>query len=171
MYKSVINIIGGKMLFDSSWTWYFLLCFRGLFTGIIWQILPLLFIDNDFSWLASYTQALSCPACRKRKWTWVWNYQLTQLSSITLRRNQHASQCLCGVDLIIPPLSSSSPGAKRLHTLMTKLKRWIKILELKTKSLQKWATGGENVAIRVLTTCTCTYCLSERCLYRVNCEG
>ena len=31
----------------------------------------------------------------------------------------------------------SSPGAKRLHTLMTKLKRWIKILELKTKSLQK----------------------------------
>ena len=103
MYKSVINIIGGKMLFDSSWTWYFLLRFRGLFTGIVWQILPLLFIDNDFSWLASYTQALSCPACRKRKWTWVWDYQLTQLSSITLRRNQHASQCLCGVDLIIPP--------------------------------------------------------------------
>ncbi|CAI7996002.1 Transformation/transcription domain-associated protein [Geodia barretti] len=31
----------------------------------------------------------------------------------------------------------SAPGAKRLHTLMAKLKRWIKILELKTKSLQK----------------------------------
>ena len=31
----------------------------------------------------------------------------------------------------------SSPGAKRLHNLMSKLKRWIKILELKTKSLQK----------------------------------
>ena len=32
----------------------------------------------------------------------------------------------------------SSPGAKRLHNLMSKLKRWIKILELKTKSLQKY---------------------------------
>ena len=31
----------------------------------------------------------------------------------------------------------SFPGAKRLHSLMSKLKRWIKILELKTKSLQK----------------------------------
>ena len=31
----------------------------------------------------------------------------------------------------------SAPGAKRLHNLMAKLKRWIKILELKTKSLQK----------------------------------
>ena len=81
-------------------------------------------------------------------------------------------------------LSSSSPGAKRLHTLMTKLKRWIKILELKTKSLQKWATGGENFAIRALTAHTCTYCLSETLVWqlehsvhlcsacgRVNCEG
>lgn len=31
----------------------------------------------------------------------------------------------------------SSPNAQRVHTLMAKLKRWIKILELKTKSLQK----------------------------------
>ncbi|XP_019851030.1 PREDICTED: transformation/transcription domain-associated protein [Amphimedon queenslandica] len=31
----------------------------------------------------------------------------------------------------------SSPGPKRLSVLITKLKRWIKILELKTKSLQK----------------------------------
>ena len=95
MYKSVINIkYGGKMLSSSSWTWYFISSY---------SLAKLLFTDNGFSWLASYTQALSCPACRKRKWTWVWDYQLTQLSSITLRRNQHASQCLCGVDLIIPP--------------------------------------------------------------------
>ena len=32
----------------------------------------------------------------------------------------------------------SAPGAKRLHNLMSKLKRWIKILELKTKSLQEY---------------------------------
>eukprot|EP00731_Ephydatia_muelleri_P009311 Em0004g1649a len=31
----------------------------------------------------------------------------------------------------------SNPGAKRLHNLITKLKKWIKILELKTKSLPK----------------------------------
>ena len=31
----------------------------------------------------------------------------------------------------------SSSGSKRLHNLMSKLKWWIKILELKTKSLQK----------------------------------
>ena len=31
----------------------------------------------------------------------------------------------------------NSPNAQRVHTLMSKLKRWIKILELKTKSLQK----------------------------------
>ena len=38
---------------------------------------------------------------------------------------------------LCPLFSCSSPGAKRLHTLMAKLRRWIKILELKTKSLQK----------------------------------
>ncbi len=31
----------------------------------------------------------------------------------------------------------SSPNSQKLHTLIAKLKRWIKILELKTKSLQK----------------------------------
>ncbi len=31
----------------------------------------------------------------------------------------------------------SSTNTQRVHSLMAKLKRWIKILELKTKSLQK----------------------------------
>ena len=31
----------------------------------------------------------------------------------------------------------SSPGALRLHSLMARLKKWIRILEMKTKSLQK----------------------------------
>ena len=34
-------------------------------------------------------------------------------------------------------LTCSSPGPKRLNNLIVKLKRWIKILEMKTKSLHR----------------------------------
>ena len=44
--------------------------------------------------------------------------------------------CVCAA-AIVSYVVCSSPGPKRLSVLITKLKRWIKILELKTKSLQK----------------------------------
>ena len=33
----------------------------------------------------------------------------------------------------------SAPGATKLHTLISKLKKWIKIMELKIRSLPRYA--------------------------------
>ncbi len=62
-------------------------------------------------------------------------------------KNQFASdfdfKYICYYCIIIPIMymyihfPASSPGPKKLPVLINKLKRWIKILELKTKSLQK----------------------------------
>ena len=50
----------------------------------------------------------------------------------------YVSMCVCVcAAAIVSYVVCSSPGPKRLSILITKLKRWIKILELKTKSLQK----------------------------------
>lgn len=50
----------------------------------------------------------------------------------------YVSMCVCVyAAAIVSYVVFSSPGPKRLSVLITKLKRWIKILELKTKSLQK----------------------------------
>ena len=48
--------------------------------------------------------------------------------------------CVCCFShslLLTNILTCSSPGPKRLNNLIVKLKRWIKILEMKTKSLHR----------------------------------
>ena len=47
-------------------------------------------------------------------------------------QSTHTAACM----LILCTYSYSSPGALRLHSLMARLKKWIRILEMKTKSLQ-----------------------------------
>ena len=69
-------------------------------------------------------------------------FELLLCSTCTVHQCMHSCMylcvcvCVCAA-AIVSYVVCSSPGPKRLSILITKLKRWIKILELKTKSLQK----------------------------------
>lgn len=67
-------------------------------------------------------------------------FELLLCSTCTVHQCMHLCMYLCVcvyAAAIVSYVVFSSPGPKRLSVLITKLKRWIKILELKTKSLQK----------------------------------